>query len=65
MTSNTQTLIDSADDTIHEDNSLLECGIHGLYPISLKAYGCPDCIQEKLDDDEEFEWRQSRKKYQG
>lgn len=31
------------------------CGIHGEYPVSLKAHGCPDCLAEDIDEQKKEE----------
>ena len=42
---------------------MLVCKVHGEYPESLKNFGCPDCILDELDDeeDEDFLVRRDRK----
>lgn len=56
-------------DTVNKDeddtNQMIECSIHGFFSEALKSYGCPDCEQERLDDEEEYSWRQARKKFEG
>ena len=47
-------------DDIEEENDskdMLTCSIHGEYPSSLKNFGCPDCVEDILDDEEVEDWR--------
>jgi hypothetical protein len=37
------------------DNNVIVCPIHGEYPASMKAFGCPECAKEKEDEDEQEE----------
>jgi hypothetical protein len=41
-----------------EDKSsenMLICPVHGEYPASLKAFGCPDCTREREEEEQEEE----------
>lgn len=62
-------IIVTSDDVVKDENEdtnqMIECTIHGFFPAALKKYGCPDCEQERLDDEEEYNWRQARKKFEG
>jgi len=40
-----------------EDKDSLICPVHGAYPASLKNFGCPDCAEDDLDDEEVEDWR--------
>ena len=42
------------DDDSKSDNSknFLICPIHGEYPASMKAFGCPECAKEEEDEQE-------------
>lgn len=40
-----------------ESKDTLVCPIHGDYPNSLKNFGCPDCAEDVLDDEEVEDWR--------
>lgn len=33
-------------------NNVLICPIHGEYPASMKAFGCPECAKEQEDEQE-------------
>ena len=37
------------------DSDVIVCPIHGEYPASMKAFGCPECAKEKEDEDEQEE----------
>ena len=43
----------AAEDTANEN--VIICPIHGEYPASLKAFGCPDCVEEEREREEEEE----------
>ena len=45
------------DDDSKNDNSknFLICPIHGEYPASMKAFGCPECAKEEEDEENEEE----------
>lgn len=43
----------------------IECPEHGPYPASLKQYGCPDCVLDDLEDEENEQWRYQRQQYKG
>ena len=51
------------EDKTLEGKEFLVCAIHGEYPASLKSFGCPDCAEDDLDDEEVEDWRdrQARK----
>ena len=40
-----------------DKKEMLVCVIHGEYPASLKNFGCPDCAEDDLDEDEVEDWR--------
>ena len=43
---------------VEEDKSsenMLTCPVHGEYPASLKAFGCPDCTREREEEEQEEE----------
>lgn len=45
-------------ETVEEDkdnNNMIICPIHGEYPASLKAFGCPTCEEERREQEEEEE----------
>ena len=35
--------------------NIIVCPTHGDYPASMKAYGCPDCVKEREEYEEELE----------
>ena len=37
------------------NNNFLICPIHGEYPASMKAFGCPECAKEEEDEENEEE----------
>lgn len=37
------------------NNNVLVCPIHGEYPASMKAFGCPICREEEIDEENEEE----------
>lgn len=45
------------DNKEQEDKEVLTCTIHGEYPASLKNFGCPDCAEDDLDEEEVEDWR--------
>lgn len=45
-------------ETVEEDktnNNVIICPVHGEYPASLKAFGCPTCDEERREQEEEEE----------
>ena len=41
------------DDSKNDNNkNFLICPIHGEYPASMKAFGCPECAKEEEDEQE-------------
>ena len=45
-------------ETVEEDkanNNVIICPVHGEYPASLKAFGCPTCEEERREQEEEEE----------
>ena len=36
-------------------NKVLLCTTHGEYPASIKSFGCPDCVKEREEYEEELE----------
>jgi hypothetical protein len=40
-----------------DSKEMLVCVIHGEYPTSLKNFGCPDCAEDDLDEEEVADWR--------
>lgn len=41
------------DDNKNDNNKkVLNCPIHGEYPASMKAFGCPECAKEEEDEQE-------------
>ena len=36
----------------NKDKNFLNCPIHGEYPASMKAFGCPECAKEEEDEQE-------------
>ena len=46
---------DEKEQEVNKD--MLICPIHGEYPSSLKNFGCPDCAEDNLDDEEVEDWR--------
>jgi hypothetical protein len=45
------------EDVTQDKKETLVCVIHGEYPASLKNFGCPDCAEDDLDEDEVEDWR--------
>lgn len=41
--------------TASNGNKVLVCPTHGDYPASMKAFGCPDCVKEREEYEEELE----------
>lgn len=39
----------------NKDKNFLICPIHGEYPASMKAFGCPECAKEEEDEENEEE----------
>ena len=37
------------------NNNVIVCPIHGEYPASMKAFGCPECAKEEEDEENEEE----------
>ena len=37
------------------NENVIICPIHGEYPASLKAFGCPTCDEERREQEEEEE----------
>jgi len=35
----------------NNENDTVICPIHGPYPKSMKAFGCPECIKEQEDNE--------------
>jgi hypothetical protein len=38
-----------------DNKNVIICPIHGEYPASLKAFGCPTCDEERREQEEEEE----------
>ena len=34
---------------------MINCPSHGDYPASMKNFGCPDCVKEREEYEEELE----------
>lgn len=51
------------EEVMQDKKNMIICPVHGEYPESLKAFGCPDCAEDDLDEVEVEDWhnRQSRK----
>lgn len=51
------------EDAKQDKKDMLTCAVHGEYPASLRNFGCPDCAEDDLDEDEVEDWRdrQARK----
>lgn len=45
------------DNSEQAEKDVLTCTIHGEYPASLKNFGCPDCAEDDLDEEEVEDWR--------
>lgn len=49
----------------NDDNSnasdTINCPIHGPYPKSMKAFGCPECIKDN-EDEEKLEQKLDKSK---
>lgn len=45
------------DNNEQAEKDVLTCTIHGEYPASLKNFGCPDCAEDDLDEEEVEDWR--------
>ncbi len=37
------------------DSNVINCYTHGDYPASMKNFGCPDCVKEREEYEEELE----------
>jgi hypothetical protein len=37
------------------DSDVIICSVHGGYPASMKAFGCPECVKEAEDEEQEEE----------
>jgi len=45
-------------DSVSNTNSsknVIACPTHGDYPASMKNFGCPDCVKEREEYEEELE----------
>ena len=51
------------EEVMQDKKNMIICAVHGDYPASLRNFGCPDCAEDDLDEDEVDDWRdrQARK----
>ena len=41
--------------TASNTKNVINCPSHGDYPASMKAFGCPECVKESEEYEEELE----------